>query len=628
MKFGTRLVGLVGIFVCFLFAVPALSAEKLERGQDRIDVPASAAGLSLHNLFQSGMVLQRDKPIRFWGWAEPGEKVTVTLGLQVQTGTAGADRRWQIELPPATASAVPRHLTVQGQNKTIELDNILVGDIWLLGGQSNMEFEIAKVENGDLEIAAANFPNIRLFTVPHASGPDKKNNFPLLYQWSDWSGRHFRQGYWDVCTPETVRDMSAIGYVFARRLHLASQIPIGVIDVSRGGTTVETWTPLEVLAGIDTPEVKAKLTTWREKIAAFDPQKDLEERIKKHHDRLANLKKQGKELPKNDAPPSDLQPGPALDMNRPGNCYASMLAPLAGFPIKGAIWHQGYNNALEPNGHAFYAQVFPKMIGAWRAAFNDPQLPFGIISQETDGDPQDRDDYLEKMLNEGIYIREVHYKTFLDLTKAGDKNIGYADSYDQRRAWYHPQIKIPVGERIARWALATHYGLSKQIRWQPPMLKEVRAEGEQIILQFDSAVGPFHDGPITGFAIAGKDGRFQPAKAEWLMIKDKAGKPQADRTTIVLTCSLVTEPQYFRHAWGRNPLASLKSTDHTDLPVPTIRNDNWTIADMYELYTGKKPATPNILDGREQGELRNALRADDLKRRLMEAQELTKANGK
>ncbi len=623
----SRLAMLAGV-ACLLLPCPAFAAEKLERGQDRIDVPASAPGLSLHNLFQSGMVLQRDKPIRVWGWAEPGEKVTVTFGSQTQAGTAGVDRRWQVELPPLAANSKPQQLTVQGKEKTLELDNILIGDIWLLGGQSNMEFEISKVENGDLEIASANFPNIRLFTVPQASGPDKKTNFPALYQWSDWSSRHFRQGYWDVCTPETVKDMSAIGYVFARRLHMASQIPIGVIDVSRGGTTVETWTPLEVLSTIDTPEVKAKLATWREKIAAFDPQADLETRIKKHHDRLANLKKQGKELPKDTTPPSDLQPGPALDMNRPGNCYASMLAPLAGFPIKGAIWHQGFNNALEPNGHALYAQVFPKMIEAWRAAFNDPQLPFGIISLCTAGEPQDRDDYLERMLDEGIYIRAVHYQTFLDLMKAGDKNIGYASSFDQRRSWYHPQIKIPVGERIARWALATQYDMSKQIRWLPPMIKEVRPEGEKLVLKLDSPVVPFHDGPLTGFAIAGKDGRFQLAKAEVLMVMDKQGKPQQDRTSIVLSSPLISEPIYFRHAWGRNPLANVKTQEHVDLPLPTVRNDTWTMADMYELYTGKKPATPDVLDNKERGELLKELKADDLKRRLDEARELIKANGK
>jgi sialate O-acetylesterase len=273
--------------------------------------------------------------------------------------------------------------------------------------------------------------------------------------------------------------------------------------------------------------------------------------------------------------------------------------------------------------------MFPKMIAAWRAAFDDPKLPFGIISQETEGDPQDHTDYLEKMANEGVYIREVHFKTFLDLHKAGDKNIGYASSYDQRRSWYHPQIKIPVGERIARWALATQYGMAKQIRWMPPMLKEWRVEGGKMLLQLDTAAGPYHDGPIEGFAIAGADGRFQPAKAEWrTTIKGDPKQPERDRTAIVLSSPLVPEPRYFRHAWGRNPQANLKSMDNSDLPLPTLRNDAWTIADMYEIYTGKKSATPNVLDRKEEAELTKALRAEDLKRRLIEAKELLKSNEK
>lgn len=611
----------MGLSVC-----PAATDEKLERGKDRVDVPAVGTGLCLHNLFQTGMVIQRDKPIRIWGWADPGEKVTVTFGEETRATLAAADRSWQVELPARPASSEPHRLVVQGQTTKIELRNILLGDVWLLGGQSNMEFEIAKVDGGQLEIASAHFKNIRLFTVPHLNGPDRQKSFPLMYQWSDWSSRHFRQGYWDVCTPESVREMSAIGYIFARRIHLATQIPIGVMDASRGGTTLETWTPMEVLNSIDTQEVKSKLTEWNAKVAAFDARKDLDDRIQRFEQQQARLKAQGKRT--NATAPSDLLPGPAMDMNRPGNCYASMIAPIARLEIKGALWHQGYNNALQPNGHVMYQQVFPKMIGAWRAAFNDPHLPFGIISLCTEGDPQDRDDYLEKIVNEGIYIREVQFKTFLDFLKAGDKNIGYASSFDQRRSWYHPQIKIPVGERIARWALATQYGMSKQIRWMPPMLKEARAEGGKMLLQLDSTAGPYHDGPIEGFAIAGKDGRFQPARAEWFTGPDKQNQPRQDRSVIVLTSPMVPEPVYFRHAWGRNPLANLKSTDHTDLPFPTVRNDTFTIADMYEIYVGKKSTSPHELDRREQGELARALRAEDLKRRIAEARELLKANNK
>ena len=613
-----------------LLVIPrTLAQEKLVPGKDRIDVPAIREGLCLHNLFQSGMVIQRDKPIVIWGWAEPGEKVTVEFGGQTQIAVATKDRSWKAELRALKASGEPHRLVVKGKTETLELDNIVLGDIWLLGGQSNMEFEITKVDGGQLEVVSANFKNIRLFSVPQQNGSDLKASFPRMYQWSDWFGRHYRQGFWDVCTPQTVREMSAIGYVFARRIHMATQVPIGIIDASRGGTTLEAWTPLEVLKGVNTPEVKAALTGWDAKVAAFDPKNDLAERIRRFEERKARLKAQGKELPAKETAPTEVLPGPASDMNRPGNCYASMIAPIAGFPIKGAIWHQGFNNALQPNGHALYAQVFPKMIGAWRAAFNDPNLPFGIISLCTEGDPQDRDDYLEKMANEGVYIREAHFKTFLDLYKAGDKNVGYASSYDLRRAWFHPQIKIPAGERIARWALATQYGLSNQVRWLPPMLKEIKLDADKIHLRLDSEAGPYHDGPIEGFAIAGQDGRFQPAKAEWLRTgKGDPRKPEQDRTVIVLSSKFVPEPKYFRHAWGRNPLANLKSLDHTDLPFPTARNDTWTMADLYEIYTGKKSATPNVLDRKEEGELLKALRADDLKRRLNEAEELLKANGK
>lgn len=609
----TMLAGLVALLV----TVPAGAEDKLERGKDRIDVPVMGPGLWVHNLFQPNMVIQRDKPIRVWGWAGPGEKVTVAFGGQSQSTTAAADRSWMVQLPAMPASAEPRPLLIQGKNKKVELENILVGDVWLLGGQSNMEFEIPKVEGGQLEVISANFKNIRLFSVPQLNGPDLKKSFPRYYRWSDWFGQHYREGYWDVCTPETVREMSAIGYVFARRLHMATQIPIGIIDASRGGTCLEAWTPLDVLKRIDTPEVKALLADWDKKIAAFDPQKDLENRLKNFNDRTARMKAEGKKIPAELTPPSDLQPGPAVDMNRPGNCYASMIAPIAGYELKGAIWHQGYNNALQPNGHVMYAQIFPSMIKAWRDAFNDPAMPFGIITQETEGEPQTLDNFLPKMVDEGTYIREVHYQTFLKLRKAGDKNIGYASCFDLHRAWYHPQIKIPVGERIACWALATQYG--KQVRWLPPQLKEVKTGDGKLVLKMDSEVGPFHDGPILGFAIAGKDGHFQPAKAEWF---DKNA-----RNSVVLTSPLVTEPLYFRYAWARNPLENLKSNDHTDLPFDTQRNDTWSLADMYEIYTGKNSKTPGILERAEHGELVKALKADDLKRRIEEAKALLNANG-
>jgi sialate O-acetylesterase len=605
---------------------PSVSAEeKLERGKDRIDTPAIGSGLCVHNLFQSNMVMQRDKPIQVRGWAKPGENVSVSFGGKTQSSIAAADRQWKVELPALPASSEPQTMVVQGKDEKVQLENLLIGDVWLLGGQSNMEFEIHKTEGGPLEIISANFKNIRLFSVPQQNGPDIKNSLPRQYQWIDFFSQHFRQGYWDVCSPETVKEMSGIGYVFARRIHMATQIPIGIIDVSRGGSSLISWTPTEVLKSMDTPEVQTTLAEWDKKVSEFDSQKDLDKRVKQYNEWAARVKASGKEIPADRKVPSDLLPGPALDMNRPGNLYASMLAPIFGISVKGAIWHQGYNECAMPNGHKLYAKVFPEMIKAWRAAFNDPTMPFGIISQETQGEPQTLEKFLPDMADEGNYVREVHYQTFLNLRKAGDKTIGYASSFDQHRSWYHPQLKIQVGERIAAWALATQYG--KSIRWLPPQLLEVKATDGKLILQLDEWVGAYHDGPIQGFAISGKDGRFQPAKAEWLdKNAGKAGGPNWERKMVVLTSPLVPEPLYFRYAWSRNPLENLKALDLTGLPFDTQRNDTWSLADMYEIYTGKKPATPGILNDLEARNLTNALKAEDLKRRLEEAKAMLKAN--
>ncbi len=615
---------LLSILLPVLMTAAVTSAEKKEMPrEDVIDVPAIGEGLCVHNLFQSNMVLQRDKPVSVWGWAAPEEKVTVSFADREQTATVTKDRSWKVIFPAMPADSTPGTMTVRGKEETLTLENILVGDIWVLGGQSNMEEPLQHVECGRLEIVSANSPHIRVLTVPAQNGPEEKKGFPRLYEWSGWFSRHFRKGDWDVCSPDIARQLSAIGYVFARRIHMASQIPIGVIDASRGGTTVETWTPVSVLKEIDTEEVKDKLAEWDEKVAEWDPQKDLEKRVANHHKWVENMKKRGEKIPPNRTVPTDLRPGPAMDQNRPGNCYSSMIAPIAGFAVKGAIFHQGFNNALGSGsaGAAMYYRVFGKMITAWRAAFNDPEVPFGIISLCTAGSPQTRDDYLEKMVNDGIYIREAQYKTFLDLYNAGDKNIGFASSFDKRRSWYHPQLKIPVGERIAAWALATQYGFDKDIKWKPPMYKEMKVEQGKIVLHMDTWVRAVDDGPIVGFAIAGKDRRFQPAEAQWFETgKDRHNRPKHDRRVIVLSSPHVPEPIHFRYAWGRNPMGNLQAADHNDLPFATQRSDDWKMEEVPIKFPGDESTPKREIARRHRHEALRALRLDDIGRRLKEAQ--------
>lgn len=623
MRKGTSIFTTATLLLTVIATFATIVAKEEMPKEHVVDVPAIGTGLCVHNLFQSNMVLQRDKPVAIWGWAEPGEEVSVAFTDQTQTATADKDRVWKISLNAMQANATPSQLTIKGKEKTLTLDNILVGDVWILGGQSNMEFPLDRVENGKLEIVSANYPEIRILTVPAQNGPDEKAGFPRFHEWSGWFNRHYRKGDWDVCSPEIARELSAIGYVFARRIHMASQIPIGVIDASRGGTTLETWTPVPVLEEIKTTEVGDLLSTWNEEIADWDSQQDLEKRIESHHNWVKNMKKQGREIPADRTVPTDLRPGPAMDHNRPGTCYSSMIAPISGLTVKGAIFHQGFNNALGSGsaGAAMYHQIFGPMITAWRYAFNDPEMPFAIISLCTAGAPQSRDDYLETMVNEGIYIREAQYKTFLDFFEAGDKNIGFASSFDKRRSWYHPQLKLSVGERISRWALATQYGLEKEIKWKPPVYTDMKVEGGQIILKMDTIVKAVDDGPIVGFAIAGEDRRFQPADANFLVTgNDKNNRPQTDKRSIILTSPHVATPIHFRYAWGRNPMGNLQSADQNDLPFATQRSDDWKMEEVPREFVKDDSISPRDLTRRHKNEAQKALRLDDMARRLKEAQ--------
>ena len=579
-------------------------------------IPAIAEELSLHNLFQSNMVLQREKPITIWGWAEPGEEVSVSFGGKTQTTKAGADRSWKVIFPAMPATAEPLQMTIKGKKATLTLDNILMGDVWVMGGQSNMQEPLRNLDGGPAEIVSANYPKIRLLTVPNIVDNQEKKNFPRRQKDKQLDGD------WDICSPQTVPNFSGIGYIFARRIHMASQVPIGVIDTSFWGTPVEGWMPLSVVKSMDSDVVRALVADWDRQVAAWDPKKELVNQIKLHEQKLEELKKQGN--PSNEPPPSKPVGAPIDNKNYPGNCYASMISPIAGFGVKGAVWHQGYNNS-RPDAETFYYQVFPKMIASWRAAFNDATMPFGIISLCTDGAAQTSENYLESMLDFGIYVREAHYKTFLDFYKAGDKNIGYASSYDHRAAWWHPELKIPSAERIARWAMVTQYGVSS-VSWQPPMVTKMETKDNTLILSFDSDMASVNNEAMAGFSIAGKDGKFQPAKAEYLVTgKDNNGQPQITWKALVLSHPLVPNPIHYRFAWGRNPKANARMVYIRDIPLATQRSDNWTVADMYENYTGKKSAVPGQVHGGETEELKQALKAADLERRIFEARTLLEA---
>lgn len=591
--------------------------------EDVVEVPAIGKGLCVSNIFQTNMVLQRNKPIIVWGWATTGETVKVLFAGQVAETTAKADRSWQVTIKAMPANNTPQVMTINGGEKTLKLENILIGDVWILGGQSNMEFEIAKVDDGVLEIVSANFPQIRLLSMPVGKGFNSVKSFERLYEWSSWFSRHFRKGDWEVCSPETIKEFTAIGYIFGRRVHMATQVPIGLIDTSIGGTTVETWTPEAILRKIKGLEIQEKLQEWKDKIASYDAHTDLQTRIASYHQWKKRLVDQGKPLPADSQPPSDLRPGPIADKNRPGYCYASVIWPLEGLSVTGAVFHQGYNNCFDGSaGARMYYQVFRKMITSWRVAFNDAEMPFCIISLCTEGQPQTQENFIESMYNVGPFIREAQYKTFRDFYDTGDKGIGFTSSFDLRKSWYHPQIKIPAGERAAKWALVSQYGILKGTDadqyWLPPSIEDVKNEDGIIRLTMSTAVQKKDDSEakMMGFAIAGKDRRFYPADVQWYSdgLVDNRNQPKYQHHILVLSSPFVPEPIHYRHAWARNPISNI--VNGRGIPLATQRSDDWILEETPEKIKPLENATRRYISN----QIRKMLRLADIERRIKEAE--------
>ena len=525
------------------------------------------AQLKLPNIFGDNMVIQRDKPIRVWGSAEPDSNVRVIFGERDLTAKSDSNGKWMMELEPLSVSSRPRSLSVQSKDEKIEYDGILIGDVWLLGGQSNMEDVLEDIYHGDTEVASAHHPNVRLMTIPQIASPERLDDINRLNEFNSWTGRYEQKGSWSQCTPKSVHRFSAIGYIFGRRLHLVTGVPIGLIDASWGGTTAEAWTSREKLATVS--GAKPLTDEWDRKIADYDAEASLKRRIENWKRDTERRKKEGK---KPNPKPTEPDQDPATNRNNPGASFNAMIAPFAELNIKGAIFNQGYNNALGNARPKLYTKVFKAMIEDWRDAFRDEKLPFGIVALTAGGEPQTNDNFELRMVDAGPFIREAQAKAWQSL-----ENVGFAPAHDQQVPWYHPHKKFELGERIARWALYTQYG-QKRLGWQPALCTKSRVNDDHIELQFDRNVR-VHDGrPFAGFAIAGEDRHFYPAKAEFVVAgKDERGRDRKDESRLKVWHPLVKSPQAVRYAWARNPIANAVNSRHHErtIPIVSFRTDDW-----------------------------------------------------
>ena len=500
------------------------------------------------------MILQRDKPARIWGFGNAGQVVTVSFAGQTLRAETDDDGKWSLNLGPLTANARGRDLVILSEDQKVTLRDVLVGDIWILGGQSNMEASLKNIQDGELEILAANRPAIRLLTIPLRALPDPQDDFARLDEYNSWSRVTERKGEWSVCTPETVPLFAAVGYVFGRRLHQVTGVPIGLVDTSWGGTTVEAWVSRETLAAI--PEAAPLLASWDKRIGAYDAQRSLADAVRRWEGRAKNLRRQGKTVPPK---PTKPRPSPAFDRNNPGAAHNAVLHPISGMAVKGAIFYQGINNAVGGARPAMYAKTFAALIPEWRRVFRDPKLPFGFCQMVSWGFPPKLDETENLMATPAPFIRESQLKAHL-----AHPDTGFVVAYDLGHIQMHSPYKVPLGERLARWALATQYG--KKLTYKTPLHRSSHEQDGAIIVEFDQAIHPRHGGraEILGFAIAGADRHFYPALA-------KLHKADAVRVSSVH----VPHPVAVRYAWATHPFGTLVGAGSNGLPAAPFRTDDW-----------------------------------------------------
>jgi sialate O-acetylesterase len=460
--------------------------------------------------FTSHMVLQRDQPVPVWGTADAAEEVSVSFAGQSVKATAGADGQWKVALAPLSASSDSRKLVVTGSKTTapLQLEDVLVGEVWLCSGQSNMDFTVARtekyyfagVENEAAEVAAADHPRIRMFT-----GVWKKSYEP----------QSAVAGEWKVCTPETVREFSAVGYFFARSLQKELDVPVGIVTLTFGASTAQAWIRRETIAADQ--RLAPTLTKFDEEVTAFRTDPAVKQRhaeaVARWETEAAAAKARGERAPRR---PRD--PDPVQDQHNPTVMYNGMIAPVVPFAIRGFLWYQG-ESITGPR------ELFPvwneTLIRDWRTLWG-AELPFYFCQ-------------LAAHNGSGHLPTVREYQTAaLSLPRTGMAvTIDVGDPKD-----VHPKRKQEVGDRLARIALAQVHG--RDVAWSGPMFAESVREGTALRIRFSHTTGDLvaRGGALKTFEIAGADGKYVPAEAT------------IDGATVVVRSAEVPEPAVARYAWS------------------------------------------------------------------------------
>jgi len=486
---------------------------------------SASAELRLAAIFSDHMVLQRDQPIPVWGWAEPGDEVTLRFRDQSVTTVVEADGRWSTTLAAEEVGEPADLVVISGDGLVFK--DVLVGEVWLASGQSNMEWTVANSERAEETIAAAGNPQIRLFSVPHMVSTEPLDDV---------------EGTWQVASPDTVAPFSAVAWFFGREIQKRLKVPVGLIHTSWGGTPAEAWTRLEALAA--KPEL-TRLVDQRTRDLADYPKNLVEYQAAVHGWELRQADAAAAGSPFTERIPAEPR-GPHHKSLAAG-LFNAMIHPLIPYAIRGTIWYQGEANAGQPEE---YAILFPTMIEDWRSLWGQGDFPFLFVQladYKAGGDPTGRIwAFLREAQTEALHLPNTGMAVTIDIGNPDD---------------IHPRNKRDVGKRLALVARSVAYGES--VLASGPTYKGMAVEGSAVRIALDHAeTGLMTKGPtLLGFEVAGPDRQWVPAKAI------------IDGVKVVVHSPEVTEPVAVRYAWWNSPKATL--TNGAGLPAQPFRTDDW-----------------------------------------------------
>ena len=485
------------------------------------------ANVSLASPFSDHAVLQRGKPLPVWGRADPGEHISLSFHGQTVGTTAAPDGRWMVYLEALSASSEPAELIVTGNN-TLHVNDLLVGDVWLCSGQSNMEFLVNRAVNAAQEIAAANFPQIRHFKVKRAVA-----DTPL-----DTAG-----GDWDVCSPSTVSDFTAVGYFFARDIHQRLNIPVGLINSTWGGTQIESWMSSSSLA--TNPALAVIHDRWLKTLAEYP------ERKKAYDAAVAAWSREesaaaAKPKPEKFLIPKPREPATLGHPDTPSGLFNGMINPLLPYALCGFLWYQGEANASRASE---YHVLLSTMITSWRGHFGQKELPFFWVQLPN---------FKAGKANgtEWAFLREAQTQT-LSLPNTGQAVIIDLGDPDD----VHPRNKQEVGRRLALIARTKVY--DSPVDYSGPVFARAVPQGSILRIFFSHASSGLtaRDKPLQSFEIAGADKKFYPAAA------------RIDGATVIGSAREVKNPVAVRYGWTNDPPANLYNG--AGLPATPFRSDSW-----------------------------------------------------